>query len=306
MPRREHLVLYGGVASSDRTGHHLLQLSLHGPSANVRLRIQDISRRLLANIPDKLADLLEVATYIYAADSAIPRGGRSDAQLGARWRRRLRLVIPVRRPDLWASPPVSSALSETLSFLSEDDYAFEFAPLVEWPPVPSYLELSGDDLDAFAPGEVILFSGGLDSLAGAVEELATDGNRVALVSHRSASKIASAQKTLVADMRARLGPGKILHVPILANLQTDVGGEPTHRTRSFLFAAFGAVTARLFGLDRIQFFENGIVGLNLPPVGQVVGARATRTTHPQALAGFRRVLTRSSGGRSRSRTRSCG
>jgi hypothetical protein len=34
-----------------------------------------------------------------------------------------------------------------------------------------------------------------------------------------------------------------------------------------------------------------VVSLNLPPVGQVVGARATRTTHPQALAGFSRVLT---------------
>jgi hypothetical protein len=33
-----------------------------------------------------------------------------------------------------------------------------------------------------------------------------------------------------------------------------------------------------------------IVSLNLPPVEQVVGARATRTTHPQALAGFRRLF----------------
>jgi hypothetical protein len=39
------------------------------------------------------------------------------------------------------------------------------------------------------------------------------------------------------------------------------------------------------------FFENGIVSLNLPPVSQVVGARATRTTHPQTLAGFRRILS---------------
>ena len=51
------------------------------------------------------------------------------------------------------------------------------------------------------------------------------------------------------------------------------------------------MTARLFGLDRVEFFENGIVSLNLPMVAQVVGARATRTTHPQALAGFRAVLS---------------
>src|SRR5262249_8930861 len=37
---------------------------------------------------------------------------------------------------------------------------------------------------------------------------------------------------------------------------------------------------------RIRFFENGVVSLNLPISEQVVGARATRTTHPQVLDGF--------------------
>ena len=35
------------------------------------------------NIPDTLVDLLEVAAYVYAADSAIGRGSKTDAQLGA-------------------------------------------------------------------------------------------------------------------------------------------------------------------------------------------------------------------------------
>src|SRR4051812_25520588 len=48
------------------------------------------------------------------------------------------------------------------------------------------------------------------------------------------------------------------------------------------------VIERLAGC--LQFFENGVVSLNLPLASQVVGARATRTTHPQALAGFRKVL----------------
>ena len=46
------------------------------------------------------------------------------------------------------------------------------------------------------------------------------------------------------------------------------------------------MTARLFRLDRITFFENGLVSLNLPPLAPVVGARATRVTHPQVLEGF--------------------
>ena len=290
MPRNRHLVLCGGVEERKEPDASCLSLSLHGSSANVRLQIADISSRVLANIPDVLVDLLEVASYIYAADSAITRGGRTDARMGERWRRQFRFVIPVRRFDLWSSDPMLSALVETLSFLSEDEYKFEFRPFENPPAVASYFEFPGGEGTMFTPDEVILFSGGLDSLAGAVEELVAHGKKVALVSHRSASKIAGAQKYLVDQLKNRFGAKRILHVPIWANLDGNLSREPTHRTRSFLFAALGAVTARLFDIERIRFFENGVVSLNLPPVAQVVGARATRTTHPQALAGFRRVL----------------
>jgi 7-cyano-7-deazaguanine synthase in queuosine biosynthesis len=290
MPRNEHLVLCGGLVGPRKGSASSLSLNLHGTSPNVHLRISDISKLLVANIPDVLVDLLEVASYVYAADSAISRGGRMDAQMGKRWRRNFRFVIPVRRPDLWSSDPVSSALVETLSFLSEDEYELEFRSLDNAPVVEDYFEFPDSELTGFTPDEVILFSGGLDSLAGAVEELVAHGKKVALVSHRSARMIVSAQKHLVEELRSRVGPDRMLHVPVWAHLVGSLGGEPTHRTRSFLFAALGAVTARLFGIDRINFFENGVVSLNLPPVAQVVGARATRTTHPQALAGFRRVL----------------
>jgi hypothetical protein len=288
MPPNEHLVLCSG-AKGPKAGR-ASSLSLHGTSANVRLRIADISRLLLANIPDVLVDLLEVASYIYAADSSIQRGSRIDAQMGARWRRKFRFVIPVRLPDLWSSDPVLSALVETLSFLSEDDYELEFGPLENPPPVANYFEFPDAEGTAFTPDEVILFSGGLDSFAGTVEELVAHGRKVALVSHRSASKIAGAQKHLIDQLRRRFGVDRALHVPIWANLDGSLGMEATHRTRSFLFAALGAVTARLLDRNRICFFENGVMSLNLPPVAQVIGARATRTTHPQVLAGFRRVL----------------
>jgi hypothetical protein len=226
MPRREHLVLCGGVAARNDAGFRTLRLSLHGSTANVRLRIQDISSLLVANLPDEFIDLLEVATYVYAADSAISRGGRTDAQLGMRWRRSLRFVIPVRCPDLWGSTPVCSALADTLGFLADEDYAFEFRPLADRPPVQQYLEPLGDEAEAFSPQEVILFSGGLDSFAGSLEELVSRGKRVAFVSHRSASKIASIQKALVAQMRARLGSAKIFHIPVLARLEQGLGHEP--------------------------------------------------------------------------------
>ncbi len=59
-----------------------MRLDLHGPLANVKLSISDIARKLLVNIPDQLVDLLEIATYVYAADGAISRGGKTDSEMG--------------------------------------------------------------------------------------------------------------------------------------------------------------------------------------------------------------------------------
>lgn len=291
MPGNEHLVLCGGIELPQKGSGSRLNLNLHGRSPNVRLQIADISKRLLTKIPEVHLDLLEVASYVYAADSATARGGRTDAQMGKRWRRKFRFVIPVRLPKLWSSESISSALVETLSFLSDDEYAFEFRRLGNPPAVETYIEFPDADTASFSPDEVILFSGGLDSFSGTVEELVTHGKKVALVSHQSASKIVGAQQYLVDQLKQRFGSDRVFHVPVWVNLVGDSNSEPTHRTRSFLFAALGAVTARLFERDRIRFFENGVVSLNLPPVAQVVGARATRTTHPQVLAGFRRVLS---------------
>jgi hypothetical protein len=291
MPRTEHLVLCGGTHGQPHADTKSLRLNLHGPSENVHLKISDLSERLVANIPNVLIDLLEVASYIYAADSAISRGGPTDERLGKRWRRKFRFVIPVREPDIWSSDSVLSSLAETLNFLSDDDYVLEFRSFNDPPALKSYFEFSDTEASGFRPDEVMLFSGGLDSLAGAIDQLTIPGNNVALVSHRSSSKISAAQEYLVGKLRSRFGANRVLNVPIRANLKSDVSNEPTHRTRSFLFVALGTATARCFGKNRILLFENGMMSLNLPPVAQVVGARASRTTHPQVLAGFCRGLT---------------
>ena len=149
------------------------------------------------------------------------------------WRQKFRFVIPVRQPGLWSSDLVMAALVETIGFLSDDDYEFEFRQLEKPPLVESYFPLSGAEDAKFAPDEVLLFSGGLDSFAGTVEELVAHGKKVALVSHRSASKITEAQNYLIGQLRHRFGADRVLHVPVRANLKNDLGKEPTHRTRCF-------------------------------------------------------------------------
>jgi hypothetical protein len=74
-------------------------------------------------------------------------------------------------PDLWTSRPVLAALTETLSFLSDDDYSFEFRRMREAPQLDRYLEFPTSAESVFTPDEVVLFSGGLDSFAGALHGL---------------------------------------------------------------------------------------------------------------------------------------
>lgn len=285
----ERLVLCGGAKRAG--GDSTLRLALSGRSQNITLKLEDISKRLVSNVPGLLIDLVEIATYAYCADQATSRGGAAQVGMGADWRRSFRFVIPVRNPNHWNRTKVLEPLCATLSFLSEDEYAFEFEKAINPAPLDKYLELTGDDGAAFKADEVVLFSGGLDSLSGAVEELSTNAKHVALVSHRSSPKIFDHQKQLVAELKQRF-PKQVMHIPVLVTRQEPLRvQEHTQRSRSFLYTALACVVAQLFGNKRIRFFENGVVSINLPISEQVVGARGTRTTHPLVLERFREFFS---------------
>ncbi len=137
-----------------------------------------------------------------------------------------------------------------------------------------------------------MFSGGLDSYAGALEEIIDRKHRVALISHSSATKIGPIQHGLQKQMAERLGAKMLKHIPMRVQLRGGTNAEGTHRARSFLFASLGMVAAVAYGKGRISFYENSVVSLNLPPVGNVLGTRATRTTHPLTLQRFQSLFSR--------------
>jgi hypothetical protein len=78
MPKR--LILCGGARRPSRDS--TLRLALSGPSQNITLRLEDISRMLVRNVPGLLIDLIEIATYVYCADQAISRGGEVQRENG--------------------------------------------------------------------------------------------------------------------------------------------------------------------------------------------------------------------------------
>jgi 7-cyano-7-deazaguanine synthase in queuosine biosynthesis len=114
---------------------------------------------------------------------------------------------------------------------------------------------------------------------------------VVLVGHHSSSKAFGVQRTLATHLQRVAGPGRVLHVPVNITNKGVHPPETTQRTRSFLFASLGFFVAQMFGKDSFTFFENGVVSFNLPISGDVVGARATRTTHPWVIRGFESLFS---------------
>lgn len=288
----ERLILCGGTrapAGAD-TSFEPIRLDLLGDAPNMELKVQDISSKLLKEIPAHLIDLLEIATYVYCADQAWTRGGDTLVGNGSKWRRKFHLHIPVREPDRWNSSGLKGHLQDVLGFLSDDDFQFTFSDLKRDRSGERYFEFGQDAEKGFVPEDVVLFSGGLDSLAGAVKETIEDKRKIVLVTHRSNPKIVSRQKDLMTKL-STAAPGQVFYVPVWVKKQKEIGKEYTQRSRSFLYASLGAVVAKLFGLNRIRFYENGPISINLPVTPHVLGGRATRTTHPQVLNGFSRLFS---------------
>jgi hypothetical protein len=289
----ETLVLCGGVPKPRRIRGDTLQLNVSprsDPHHRVGLDLDAVAEHFLDNVPDVLNDLLEVAAYVYAADRLVRRGSSLMAHMGAEWRRQFRFRIPVRCPECWQAQEVTESLADALGFLSDDMFAFEFTQ-TQQRGVPPYIGFSDPGAQVIKPDEIILFSGGLDSTAGVVEELLQNGKKIALATHKSATFIAGRQDSLVALLQQRSEARRIFYAPVWVRKGQREPIEFTQRTRSFLFASLGLLVARMFGHNRFLFFENGITSFNLPVADHVIGTRASRTTHPRVLHSFERLFS---------------
>jgi len=277
----------GGQTTGDNDA---IVLDVQGEARNVNLRVDYITRGMLGNVPDLLADLLEIAAYVFCADQRASRGSDKLKEYGNHWRRDLQFNIPVRCPDVWSDTQVQKELCDTLGFLSDDAYTFEFT--LSENPAEIQEQYFPNLIDA-APSvdEVALFSGGIDSFAGAVNDIVQNNKSLLLVGHSGATKIRSVQDALIKELKERGHQRQVSFVPVCVS---NIGArtvEHTQRTRSFLFACLGLVIARMAGKDRFTFYENGVVSMNPPVSGDIVGGRATRTTHPRVLRGLERLFS---------------
>jgi len=290
------LILCGGARTSSKakrwTGARPIKLSIGKGAREVHLKSGDIPNKLVAPLPPRALDLLEIAAYVYTADQAVSRGGDSSFEYGKKWRRHLRFEVPVRDVAFWNARATLEALTSALGFLSDDDYEFIFEKNKSPAPIEAYLPFATGKVEGPRIEEVMLFSGGLDSFSGAVQEIVVGQRRVALVSHVSTSKVGKPQRDLVTALaaHAKSGHGPV-HIPVGLNKGKDLGVDNTQRTRSFVFATMAGAVARGLGLSRFRFYENGPISFNLPIAAELVGGRASRTTHPLTIRRLRELLS---------------
>ena len=270
-----------------------LRLRLSGKEGhgNITLRIEDIHSKMFGNVPTQFHDLLEIATYVYSADQAIKRGADDVDSFGDGWRRDLHFVVPVRNLDFWWQPEVLETLRSTLGFLSDDNYQFDFVKMDQDHTIQQYLEFNDTQQLFGLPEQVVMFSGGLDSLAGAIEEVLTQKRRVVLVTHKSTPKLNNRHRNMESLLAAKAGDNAPRHISVRVHKTKGLNHEYTQRSRSFLYMSIGATIAKMIGLKSVRFYENGVISLNLPVCAQVAGGRATRTTHPKVMKGFQDIIS---------------
>ncbi|MHB1191951.1 MAG: hypothetical protein ACYC6F_02805 [Longimicrobiales bacterium] len=226
-------------------------------------------------------DLLTLASAVFAADRGTARGERELVS------RRIELTVPVVNAGRLA--PLEGALELVLRELSNDSWRITLPQRSGEPEAPSNWPS--------ANGKILLFSGGLDSLAAAVRLGDAEG-LPHLVSHCTMnSRTREAQRALVAGLsrKGRAYPHDQLFVSARSDLKIgfDHQAEGSQRTRSFVFLVLGALVGRRVGRpDVVVLAENGQLAIHLPLSSARVGAFSTHTAFPDVLVGMEQFLGR--------------
>lgn len=229
-------------------------------------------------LPPLALDLFNFASAAYCADRKTPR---PDS-----WAREISVELNVNQPSAWT--PVADDMARSLSFLSGDAWRLDV--------IPTPAGTVSSTVEPPKPVDVVcLFSGGLDSFAGAVDLLAK-GNRVCLLGHHEGGQASQAQERLLAILKDRFGEDQVTLRRLFLRPAPPNAAQfrhlPTHResstrSRSLLFIAAGLAIANAYGPGiPLHVPENGFIGINVPLTAARSGSFSTRTTHPYFIETF--------------------
>lgn len=228
-------------------------------------------------------DILGLASLVYLADTRISRILHSQDN----WTREIAIKLPVYNLAKWT--PLEGLFIRMLNFLTGDKWTISF--------VKRDMELSekpkeGTSLREFEA--VTLFSGGMDSLIGAIN-LLEGQKRIVLISHAGEAYTKNAQSKLLAHFQDKYFDLNPLYLDLWMVFKDNwipAGGkENSTRSRSFLFIALGIFSmSGIKGVSILEVPENGLIALNVPLDDLRIGSHSTRTTHPFYIESWNQVL----------------
>ena len=220
-------------------------------------------------------DLLSIALSVVTADFAAVRSASPDG-----WTREFELDIAVVDEPFWNEHALS--LGRALAFLTTDRWTLRFHRGGLHAPVPAVPQRPPQD-------SVVLLSGGLDSLVGAID-LAAAGHSPLAVSQAVRGDAATQRR-----FAARIGGG-LNHLQMSHAARLPGVRETSQRARSLMFLAFGVLAATALARYRevaavpLYVCENGFIALNPPLTGGRIGSLSTRTAHPEFLGRLQQIL----------------
>ncbi len=270
----DEVVTEFGLVASQRRLDHGLGSAIDGLTA-------------IGFYPSELGlDLAVIATLVHLADTRISRGTESQDS----WTREIRLVVPVSDPARWRG--VTSVLQVMLNFLTGDRWMIG----VRARPTGFKRVVPKKPADCASPTQdaVSLFSGGLDSLVGAIDLLET-GHNPLFVSHAGEGATSDAQNTCFDGLKKKYQERQFERIRVWMTFPEGaikgVASENTTRGRSFLFVALGVFAGSGVGAPfTVHVPENGLIALNVPLDVLRLGSLSTRTTHPYYMHRWNELL----------------
>ncbi|WP_314790951.1 Qat anti-phage system QueC-like protein QatC [Tannerella forsythia] len=228
-------------------------------------------------------DVFLIGCFVYGIDILLPR--KSFSVNG--WSREIEVEFPVESLDLFNGG--KNELEQLLSFLTGDYWQISFIQRDVTPLFVNTKKVYSNDYRK-SHKRISLFSGGLDSLIGVIDQLAKSKDRMVLVSHYDATfKGAKSDQDKIDKILYK----KYSHYHLLqtrVDLEGyDINGnkintETTLRSRSFLFLCQAVFVASSIE-DGIEILipENGTISLNHPLTPSRRSSCSTRTAHPYYL-----------------------
>jgi len=232
-------------------------------------------------VPTELSlDVLYFTSIIYTIDKIIQRTETYDC-----WSRDIEVTIPVNNVHAWNN--AKDTLKEAIDFLTSDNWILEFRQLNS-----PYFNQKESKLPINSNFEhICLFSGGLDSLAGAIN-LIDEKDNVFLVSHVDGHGASTPLfSNLLSEINSEYKHKNIKQSSFHVYTEDDLEHESTTRGRSILFHGLALFHAINLGINEIITPENGVISINLPLTPSRSCSNSTKTMHPYFIKKFEDALT---------------